>query len=243
MDNLDQSAEDFAKEKKKNLTDEILNSIGFDESNDQFNYDIPLFLGDFESRFNRKYKDDFEEILNNRLKEKKAKYLEQFKGILDDAQENNVLYDILVHFRRTLDEYEISRTNDYFSPINVTEDLKIVFPNFQDFEISFSPITQVVYILFTLHPEGINIKELAKYENEILELFYKLSQTTNLDSIYKSVQDLINPERKAIYTHISRIKSTLFEIMGETIAKSYIITSEKFGSELKFIPIIYVVLP
>lgn len=154
---------------------------------------------------------------------------------MEDSYKEGKLLDTIVQLKKLIQEYEESFNHRDWE-VKVTPELNIIFPYYNHFEINFSPITKAVYILFCRY-QTINIKQLAQYEDELTQLLYKLSKAADLDSIHNTVKDLINPESKSIYTHISRVKNTLMQVMGETIAQNYIITSDSHGSEIKYIPI------
>ena len=80
------------------------------------------------------------------------------------------------------------------------------------------------YFLFLKHPEGINLKELSNYKKELLTLYKSVSNQLDYDKMAKSIVDVINLETKAIYTHLSRIKSAFYKIMDASHANHYIIS-------------------
>lgn len=74
------------------------------------------------------------------------------------------------------------------------------------------------------HPEGINLKELAKYKKELLTIYVSVSNQLDHDKMIKSIEDVVNLETKAIYTHLSRIKSAFYKIMDASHANHYIVS-------------------
>ncbi|MDR7830858.1 hypothetical protein PG593_07540 [Riemerella anatipestifer] len=238
VDNFNINNENIKDNYNKSLMDELFNSLGLDEDIDVQDIDYSYREDRRDLVFNsiHNYRQDFDEVLKNRIDKQISGYLEIFRTTLEDAYKDGKLVDTIVHLKKMIQEYEDSLNENHCSEIRVTPDLNIIFPEYNNFEINFSPITKAVYILFCKH-QTINIKQLALYENELTQLLYKLSNTADLDSIHNTVKDLVNPESKSIYTHISRVKNTLTQVMGETIAKSYIIISDYHGSEIKYIPI------
>ena len=238
-DNFNTNNEENQNDNRTKIIDELFDSLGLDEDIEleevDYSYKGDTSNLDFESR-NNISKEDFDKVLKNRIDYQINRYLETFKTTLEDAFKEGKLVDTIVHLKKLIQEYEESLENKQWLGIRVTPDLNIIFPDYNNFEINFSPITKAVYILFCRH-QTINIKQLALYENELTQLLYKLSNTLDLDSIHNTVKDLINPESKSIYTHISRVKNILMQVMGETIASSFIITSDSHGSEIKYIPI------
>ncbi|ESU24367.1 hypothetical protein FEDK69T_08140 [Flavobacterium enshiense DK69] len=92
-----------------------------------------------------------------------------------------------------------------------------------DKEIKLSFLTKAIYLLFLKHPEGINLKELSKHQKELLTIYTQVSNHEDYSKTLKSIENIVNLETKAIYTHISRIKSEFYKIMDETYADNYII--------------------
>lgn len=70
-----------------------------------------------------------------------------------------------------------------------------------------------MYLLFLKHPQGIKLNELGNYKKELVSIYFSVSNQLDYDKMIKSVDDVINLETKAIYTHLSRIKSAYYKIM------------------------------
>ena len=100
---------------------------------------------------------------------------------------------------------------------------KIQLPYFKK-EVELSHLTKSIYFLFLKHPEGINLKELGNYKKELLILYKSVSNQLDYDKMAKSIDDVINLETKAIYTHLSRIKSAFYKIMDASFANYYIVS-------------------
>jgi len=108
------------------------------------------------------------------------------------------------------------------SKIEITENNKILLPYFKK-EVELSHLTKSIYFLFLKHLEGINLKELKTYKKELLTIYTSVSNQLDYDKMSKSIDDVINLDTKAIYTHLSRIKSAYYKIMDESIARNYIV--------------------
>ncbi len=63
-----------------------------------------------------------------------------------------------------------------------------------------------LYLLFLDHPEGIAIKELALYRDELVENYNRVSKRCDRDAMAQTVDDLVNPLKNAANESISRIK-------------------------------------
>jgi hypothetical protein len=91
-------------------------------------------------------------------------------------------------------------------------------------EVELSHLTKSIYFLFLKHPEGINLNELGSHKKELLTIYTSVSNQLDYDKMAKSIDDVINLETKAIYTHLSRIKSAFYKIMDASFAKYYIVS-------------------
>jgi hypothetical protein len=109
------------------------------------------------------------------------------------------------------------------SKMEINSQNKILLPYFKK-EVELSHLTKSVYFLFLKHPEGINLKELSNYKKELLNIYTSVSNQLDYDKMAKSIDDVINIETKAIYTHLSRIKSAFYKIMDASFAKYYIVS-------------------
>ncbi|WP_035669380.1 hypothetical protein [Flavobacterium sp. 83] len=172
--------------------------------------------------------------LDDDTKEKVLEIQSQLRELRDSGQllfALPILKDIL--------NSEANKINlNSVSKVLIMSNYRIVLPYFDNLEIQLSHLTKAIYILFYNNPQGINIKELYKYRKELLDLYSNISYQIDYDKIQQSIDDLVNPESKAIYTHISRIKTAFYKQMYYVYAKNYIVAGKNFGDDFKYIPII-----
>ena len=114
---------------------------------------------------------------------------------------------------------------------------QIFLPQYKNLEVKLSYLTKAVYLLFYENADGINLLEIKNYRDQLLNIYSQICPFDDLDKIKKSIDDITNIETKAIYTHISRIKSTFLNLMDYEYAKHYIVTGNHHGDTYKFIPI------
>lgn len=162
---------------------------------------------------------DYSEQLNEEAKEIVQDLENKLKELKDSGQLLfliPVLKDLLNKQSHTIDFNSISKMEiDYQN--------KIQLPYFKK-EVELSHLTKSIYFLFLKHPEGINLKELGNYKKELLTIYNSISNQLDYDKMAKSIDDVINLETKAIYTHLSRIKSAFYKIMDASFAKYYIVS-------------------
>lgn len=164
--------------------------------------------------------------------------IDEIQKQLSELKQNGQLLFALPILKEIL-ENEI-KTIDFNSENNlvIDEEFRILLPNFNNIEIQLSHLTKAVYMLFYNNPQGINIKNLYQYKQQIISLYAGISNQLDYDKMLQSIDDLIKPESKAIYTHISRIKSAFYKQMDYKFADKFIVTSANFGNDFKFIPIL-----
>jgi hypothetical protein len=114
---------------------------------------------------------------------------------------------------------------------------QIILPQYKNLEVKLSYLTKAVYLLFYDNPQGINLLEIKNYRDQLFDIYSQICPFADLEKIKQSIDDIVSIETKAIYTHISRIKSAFLNLMDYEYAKNYIVTGEYHGDNHKFIPI------
>ena len=181
------------------------------------NEDYSLSNGDFS--FDLSYLPNYSDQLDEDAKEV-IKDIENRLAELKDSGQLlfliPILKDLLNKQSQTIDFYSISK-------IEIDYQNKIQLPYFKK-EVEMSHLTKSIYFLFLKHSEGINLKELGNYKKELLTIYTSVSNQLDYDKMSKSIDDVINLETKAIYTHLSRIKSAYYKIMDASFAQNYIVS-------------------
>ena len=157
---------------------------------------------------------------------------------LYELKHNGQLLFVLPVLKKLLEKETSTIDIDSENNLLIDENFRIILPNFNNIEIQLSHLTKAIYVLFYNNPQGINIKQIYVYKKEIISLYAGISNQLDYDKMLQSIDDLIKPDNKAIYTHISRIKSAFYKQMDYKFADKFIVTSTSFGNDLKFIPIL-----
>ncbi len=125
------------------------------------------------------------------------------------------------------------------SRLIVTKGMRIMLPEFGNMEIKMEPLVKTVYILFLLHPNGINFKDLPDYEEEAM-MIYDIIMCCSKDKrkrkfileysyvkLRKSIQDVTNPCSNSINEKCARIRSDFLSHFSEGLARNYFITGNR----------------
>ena len=110
------------------------------------------------------------------------------------------------------------------SRLVITSDYKIILPDYNEMEIKMEPLPKAIYILFLRHPGGIRFKDLPDYRDELAYIYMNLTNRQDLSSIYKSIENVLDPTKNSINEKCSRIREAFISKFDERLAAQYYIT-------------------
>ena len=163
------------------------------------------------------------EEYSEQLDEEAKEIITTIENRLSELKDSGQLLFVIPILKELLNKQSESLKLDDISRLEINSKNKILLPFFKK-EVELSHLTKSIYFLFLKHPEGINLKNLESYKKELLTIYTSVSNQLDHDKMIKSIEDVVNLETKAIYTHLSRIKSAFFKIMDASHANHYIIS-------------------
>ena len=110
------------------------------------------------------------------------------------------------------------------SRLVITDDYRIVLPDYGDMEIKMEPLPKAVYFLYLRHPEGLMFKELPCYRDEFMEIYKRLTNRRDAVAL-RSAERVLNPMDNSINEKCSRIREAFISRFDDTLASKYYITS------------------
>lgn len=122
-----------------------------------------------------------------------------------------------------LQQLNIEAAKARLSPLVITSDFRFLLPAYKK-EVLLPPIHKVLYIFFLRHPEGIVLKQLVDYKEELTELYYKIGSRSCEKVIEASIARLVNPLDNSINEKCARIKSTFAMCMDQYQLNYYAIS-------------------
>ena len=134
-----------------------------------------------------------------------------------------------------VDEAEIvaaMNEEELFPQLIVTEDYKVVLDDGANTEVKMEPLVKAVYLLFLSHPEGIVLKCLSDYREELTQFYLLLRPAGLTDRVLQSIEDVTNPLLNSINEKCSRIKAAFLSEVDASLADHYYIIG-KGGEEKK----------
>lgn len=169
------------------------------------------------------------------LEEETKTYIEQIACNLEQIKETGQFLLVLPILNRLLKE-KASLVQKELSPIVIDADYNITFPKYPHVTLAVPALTKAIYVLFYRHPDGIHLGELSRYKQELKRIYLDISLQNNYEKLTQTIDSIVAPESKAIYPHLSRIKSALYEQLCESVAVHYCIVSSRKDKDLKYIP-------
>jgi hypothetical protein len=161
--------------------------------------------------------------LTEQLDDETKEFVKDIENRLEELKNNGQLLFLIPILKNILNKQSDKIDFTSISKMEIMCQNKILLPYFKK-EVELSHLTKSIYFLFLKHPEGINLKELGNHKKELLAIYTSVSNQLDYDKMVKSIEDVINLETKAIYTHLSRIKSAFYKIMDASFAKYYIVS-------------------
>jgi len=110
------------------------------------------------------------------------------------------------------------------SKLLITNDYRIVLPDYNNMEITMTPLPKAVFLLYLKHPEGIMFKYLVDYRNELKDIYMQITNRLDFWKTQKSIDDIIDPTKNAINEKCSRIREAFIGKFDESLAQNYFIT-------------------
>lgn len=113
------------------------------------------------------------------------------------------------------------------SRLVVDKEFRIFLPDYNNLEITMSPLPKSVYLLFLKHPEGIAFKQLSDYYAELLDIYKQVGNRMVESAIEKSIRDITDPTKNSINEKCARIREAFVSKFDTLYAQHYYITGQR----------------
>ena len=122
------------------------------------------------------------------------------------------------------------------SRLVITKDYRIVLPDYFGMEIRITPMQKAIYLLFLRHAEGIYIKDLPDYREELKNIFARLYPNGATESWQRTIEKVTTPYDNAINENLSRIRSAFIGQFNDLLAHNYYVTGERLEARRITLP-------
>ena len=151
-------------------------------------------------------------------------------------EEKVKLKNELLNAVRRLEEKGITRNeiidwireeNNVGYRLEVDKNLRLFFTE-RRLEVKLEPIHKALYLLFLNHLEGIRLKELPDYREELAAIYRSMKLFTQAKKkVERSINDVTDPLNHSSIEKYSRINSIIRKTLGSIDCDSYLIQGDK----------------
>ena len=113
------------------------------------------------------------------------------------------------------------------SRLVITEDYKLLLPDYNNMEIKMEPLVKAIFLLFLNHPEGILFKHLPDYREELTKIYVKLKPMGLTQKTIQSIEDVTNPLLNSINEKCARIRGAFVGQFDDHLARHYYIDGKR----------------
>ncbi|MFN5460451.1 MAG: hypothetical protein ACK5AY_11135 [Bacteroidota bacterium] len=106
---------------------------------------------------------------------------------------------------------------------------KFRFPDLGNLELHLNPLEKTVYLFFLEKTEGIELSRAQDYKQDFINIYNRLSNSGDKDTIERRIEDLVSPLSNSLSEKISRIRRKFVDALGMKISENYIISGENAG--------------
>lgn len=165
--------------------------------------------------------------MEKQLKDLVSKELEQFycSILLDEVKEK--VRKLKAYGMDDAEIVSAMNEEELFPQLIITEDYKIVLEDEANTEVRMEPLVKAVYLLFLSHPEGIVLKCLSDYRQELTQLYLLLRPIGLTDRVLQSIEDVTNPTKNSINEKCARIRKAFSELLPPCVARYYSISGKR----------------
>ena len=139
-------------------------------------------------------------------------YLEDPQGRYGVQWEEQETEELLGFIKRAMQEVE--RRGIKVSPplekVRITRTLRVYLGQS---ELKIRPMAKTILLLFLRHPEGIPLKQIADYEQELAGLYRRVSRSSNPSEIEYRVQRLLDLFNNDLNVNIARVNRAVAQLV------------------------------
>lgn len=122
---------------------------------------------------------------------------------------------------------QLIHPDNRLSRLVITNDFRLLLPDYQNMEIKMEPLVKAVYLLFLKHPEGILFKHLPEYREELTMIYEQLRPAGLTEKALQSIENVTNPLLNSINEKCARIRAAFVGQFDDYMAKYYYIDGKR----------------
>lgn len=128
----------------------------------------------------------------------------------------------------TLRDTPIVFAAQQLSPLMIDSDLRLRLTDYGNAEIRLHPLSKALYILFLLHPEGIELRRIDEHCQELENIYNIIMPVRDEEATVRIIDNVINPLTGTLNQNLARIKRFFRTvIIDDTVARHYYIAGRR----------------
>ena len=134
--------------------------------------------------------------------------------------------------RKLLSNFPIPNTIELsanHSKLDVGKNCVLTLPDYEGRHFYLPPLHYTLYVLFLRHPEGIVLKQLTNYTNELIQIYNSLDAERDRLDAQQSIANMVDLTTGSAVQKISYIKRAFIKHVGPILAPTYSITGKRGG--------------
>lgn len=116
----------------------------------------------------------------------------------------------------------LAQANNKLSPLLITEDFRILLPEFNNMEIPLKPLQRAMFIVFRNYPEGVSKADMENLKDEIYSIYRKTSDKWNIIKLKNNVKALSDDNTTYFEDKCHAMRRQFLARLDETIASHYL---------------------
>ena len=149
-------------------------------------------------------------------------FIYYYQPLYYDEKEYGYNCEDVVSLSALCEENECYGDNLSLSFLHIDDKYNIILPLYDNAVIQMEPLPKSLYILFLRHPEGILLKEISNYRDEIECIYRKVSGRQNPTVIHRLLDDVTDPTNNMLHKNLSIIRSAFLRKLCVNVAEHYI---------------------
>ena len=184
--------------------EEVSSSIGDDENVADRNFDSVNI--------------DFDNFFTQNIRDEDLKLVKEIRERINELRKRGYQFTLL---------QDLVEKQPTLSRMVITKDYRIYLPDYNNIEITMSPLPKSVFLLFIRHPEGIPFKQLTDYREELLDIYKEVGNRVVESNVRNSIRDITDPTNNSINEKCARIREAFLKHFDTPYAKNYYITGKR----------------
>lgn len=116
----------------------------------------------------------------------------------------------------------LAQAENELSTLQITEDYRILLPEFNNMEIPLKPLQKAMFIVFQNYPDGVSKADMPGMKDEIYNIYRKTTDKWNIFKLKNNVKALGDEELTTFEDKIHAMRRQFLARLDETIACHYL---------------------